>query len=501
MNATSTSYAPRTPSLTWLALLVAGVAVAGGVLWMGKLAVVGVGGAFVFLLFIQRPLWGVYITTALLLLSGQAGILLGGEAPLTAAKLSGAAAVAGWVLHMLVYRTRAQVTWPTVMILAFLGWTFLATITGLQPVAQLRFWLRLVMVAGFFIITYEALNSRKRIRQYLVLLCLCGLAMSAISVTQYLFPQFYVGEHGGGTAGQLGGALVDTESLQGGAAVRVSGSLGHSNWLSLTLLLLLPLNVAWFYTSKNLWVRLLACGTAGLELSALVLTFTRMGLLISVCIGIILLVRGMVRITPQRIVAFLVIGALGFIALPAPYKERVLSLGQYTSSRSVKTRVVLQKAAWELWQTAPIQGLGVGGFGLGLDSVDSGSLEVLMVIWRRHYHWDPIFLGAHNMYLQTLVESGAVGLLLLISFFVLLIVYVDRAYRASADRGDIEGKMLCLSVQTSLLSFMLCAVLLHAMLEKIEWLIAALALALWLHFCKSTESISKNEAEEETARV
>ena len=194
------------------------------------------------------------------------------------------------------------------------------------------------------------------------------------------------------------------------------------------------------------------------------------------------------------------VAALAFILLPANYKERVFSIGQYTGSRSVQTRVNLQNAALRVWQDHPILGAGPGGYGLSVAEMTSPRIIVGMVLnWEKYYRWDTIDIGAHNMYLQTLAEGGIVGLGLLLTFFVVIWWRLHAFGKLVARAGDERGRVLCASVEISLLVFFVCAIFLHALDQKIAWMVYALAAAVPIHYALAppTETALPALADEE----
>ncbi|MFA6239288.1 MAG: O-antigen ligase family protein [Candidatus Hydrogenedentales bacterium] len=465
--------------ITGIALVLALAIVA-----LGVKALVALIGVVVFVLMLRNPMVGLYVTTALLLLSGTGSNIgaFAGGVPVTGAKLVGIATIAAWLLNSLSTGKRFYTGWPVVLALVFTAWAAVGIILSLAWRGQWPEWTRLLTVVGYFILAVHLLNTRKRIHRFVVLVLVCGAAMSAFAVAQYFLPSLQAGGVSGIQSVAGGGELayVDPEGVSSGAAVRVSGLTGHSNWLAFALLLMLPLNVYWFSTVKSLRSKTLIVLCALLEIAALVLTFTRLGLLVGLVVAVALVIKQLVKVNPYRLVALAVVLLLGWTLLPGAYKDRVLDFSEYTGSESTTARIELQEYAWEYMQDFPIAGVGLGGFGLKF--YEENSRIAAMLRWMNHeLGWNPVYYGPHNMYLQVGSEAGVVGLVLMILMMFLGLWNANRAQRMFKDAGDTRMAVLAGTVFVSLLAFVCCAVFLHALHQKIWWMVMALATVLPLY--------------------
>mgnify|MGYP001264883481 CR=1 FL=1 len=84
-------------------------------------------------------------------------------------------------------------------------------------------------------------------------------------------------------------------------------------------------------------------------------------------------------------------------------------------------------------------------------------------------------MGTHNMYFQLGSETGVIGLLFVLAFLFLALRDLHRAERIFEQQEDREGRILSASVWVSLVTFLLCAIFLHALQQKIWWMVAAAA--------------------------
>ncbi|HNT87606.1 MAG TPA: O-antigen ligase family protein, partial [Candidatus Hydrogenedentes bacterium] len=414
------------------------------VIALGKMALVGLVGAVFFLLFVYFPVLGLYATTALLLLSGSRGIvgvIEGGALAVTLARLCGTAALAAWLVNILIRKIRFEFNWPVILLTAYCAWALLCTLVSPERPEVLPEWIRLVTLLGFFLLAVNTLNSTRNLHYFIVLILLCGLIMSLAAVAQYFIPQLQVAGAEPWRAVTTDTAYIDQESLQGESAIRVSGRAGHSNWLAMVILLILPLNSYWYTVAKSNKMKALILFTVGIEVVTLALTYTRTGLIIGAVLGLLLLYKRLVRMNALRLFGALGLVVIGWVLLPSAYKERVFSPKQYTGSASVQSRLDMQGAALRYFGQNPVFGYGSGGFGTQFVHERNQS-AALMRMYVKLAGWQPVFIGTHNMYLQLLADTGFVGFCLFMVFLILMLrklYLIEKQYQAV---GDTQGAAL-----------------------------------------------------------
>lgn len=482
--------------LSLMALLLA-LVLAFSIMLQGKLAVFGLIGVLFFVGFFAYPVYGLFATTVLLLLSGSTGVIgfVGQEESLavTLSKICGTAALSAWILNVLVRKIRLTLGGPTLLLVLFCTWALMCTIISVERAQVWPEWVRLFTLLGYFLLAVNTLNTPKNLHHFIVLLVLCGFVMSAVAVAQYLFPRFYVGgEEAWATLGAVDGAYIDQESLQGEAAIRVSGRAGHSNWLAMIILLLIPLNFYWYSVTKNNLIKALIGVTFVLEVIALILTYTRTGLMIGTVLGTLLFIKQFYRLTPLRITLGMLALVMLWLALPSAYKERVLNPRQYTRSISIMSRLDMQSAAMRYSLENPVFGLGPGGFGIEYIRENTETARTMRYMVDR-MGWQPVFIGAHNMYLQLAADMGYVGLLIFITFYFVLMRHLFRVEEQYINSGDTQGAAMAGALFISLLAFLLCAVFLHALQQKIWWMVTAMTAALVIYQCQFNQPSESNE--------
>ncbi|HOJ34783.1 MAG TPA: O-antigen ligase family protein [Candidatus Hydrogenedentes bacterium] len=484
----------RYNNLGWAVLV--GLVLALGILATGTAALYAVFGLAFFGVFLLYPQFGLYVTTALLLLSGSATVVgdLRMQVPLTAAKVCGAAAFAAWLCRAIVRQEPIRFPTPTVVLFVFLGWAGIGIASSTTWRVQWPEWIRLATLVVYFFFTVNILTTRSRIRAYVVLVLVCGLLLALFALAQYFIKDLHLElpSQEADVGSRAEGAYIERDEAAGMVAVRVSGGTGHSNWLALLILTIMPLNAYWFMTARGRAFRVLALVTVFLEICALVLTFTRTGFLIGCIVLVVLAARNLVRFTPQRVAALALALFFGWFLLPEAYKARVLNFTQYGRSESISNRMELQKAAWETTLENPILGVGLGGYGPHLLQKNSRVARTMRWFVER-YDWPPQFIGPHNMYLQLSAETGVVGLGLIAIFFAVLLRNLRYANHELARCGDKDGEALTSSIEVGLIAFLISALFLHALQQKVWWMIAAVAAVATAYLPPDSESTSVRE--------
>ncbi len=454
------------------------------VVFGGALAIFAVVGAVGFVVFVRYPVLGLYVSTVLLLVGGASANLgvFNLDIPASLGKLTAAVAIPAWLINTVLYRKPIVITWEMVLVAAFMAWSLWGVVYAETYATQWGEWLRLANIAAYLVFTVHVLNTRERIHTYTLVLLACAMFMSLYAVFQYVNPNLQVQGDAGLAAVGAGEekAYIDSEGIEGGAAVRVSGRTGHSNWLAFTLVMLLPLNVYWMRAAKSNRVRILIGLAIVLELTALVFTFTRMGALVGSIVLLFLIFKQLIRLTPERVAVLAIAAIVAWTLLPNAYKERVFSLADNPEMKSTEARLILQEYAWNYAQDAPFVGVGISGFGLRFVHEDSWLAAHLRWLIKER-NWEALYYGPHNLYLQLAAETGFPGLLMILGLALLLFVRLQRTQNALRDLKEDHLARLAGVLQVSLLAFLLCGVFLHALHQKIWWMVFALAIALCYH--------------------
>jgi O-antigen ligase len=199
--------------------------------------------------------------------------------------------------------------------------------------------------------------------------------------------------------------------VSGRSLPRIAGALEGPNQLAGYLDVALPVLVARALVHRD---RVL---TAVILLATItdVLTISRSGVVgAAVGVVVVLLVLRPFSSAAWRFAGvMLVIAALGIsLALRAGVPTGYFTLDQATQSADhLGNRSQLWRAAVALWRTSPAVGVGAGNYELDLDQVGLRGV-------RTH---------ANSIYLQSLAETGVVGLTATVALFAVTIVILARS--------------------------------------------------------------------------
>jgi O-antigen ligase len=279
---------------------------------------------------------------------------------------------------------------------------------------------------------------------------------------------------------QLGtiGAVLDHDSLEGITLRRITGGLGDSNWLAATVAVVLPLNLFWWWMARGLLARSLVLAITGLQLMALVLSYTRAGF---AGLGVAVVFLAWKKLIPVRLVAWGAVIAIliGLIWLPEGFMDRVFSV-KYLEEGSTPMRQDLTGTALRFALERPILGYGYGQFGIEFVSRLNTDLSNRVGAWgfelaRAIEDGRELArnVGAHNLYLEVMVEYGLLGLVPFVAFMILAL----RDLRCAERWGNEENRVLAICIAAGLIAFYVCGVFVHAKYLKILWFMTGLAAA------------------------
>lgn len=333
-------------------------------------------------------------------LTSGAGIGLPGLPPGfdNVSSLLGAAAVAGLLPHLSVPGGTRSLPTAALPWLALVGWCLLTTTWSTDPAASVGPSIALVSSAGLFALAALPVVTRRDVAAV-------GVASASGAVLQSLYALY----------------LAATGNLQqsNGRLERFSTEGGDPNHTAAALLLPLALALWWSLQADTRSSRLLARGAALVMVAAILLTGSRGGLL-----GMLVVVLSLTVLAPSRArrnvgAVLTVVGlalAVGLATAPTDVTDRL-----FKSNSTGRT------AIWEVGLAACANGCWAGsGFGTFGEVYRQTWLQRLDLVGNGNRPW-----AAHNVALQTGVETGVVGLVLLVLGGVLLWRAVWRLPRSS----------------------------------------------------------------------
>ena len=169
-------------------------------------------------------------------------------------------------------------------------------------------------------------------------------------------------------------------------------------------------------------------------------------------------------------VIFLVGISIGWLVLPAQYKERYYSITSVTTGEvdpSTQGRYDAWKAGVNMFFSRPLFGIGVGNFAVAYASGD----------YSGRGHW----LKAHSLYVQLIAELGMAGVVT----FVPLIFYMIRQnfrLRKLMRKSRVESPLLrgvSYSITSSTGALLITSILGHSLFRMHWYMCCALTIVIW----------------------
>jgi O-antigen ligase len=325
-----------------------------------------------------------------------------------------AAAIGTWGVLLLV-RRRVEWLWPPAcwIVLAFVLYALARYLTAdIERVARLEF-LRVLIYAGVFFLTLNALHSQTRVVAVVTTLIVLGVIESAYAGYQFL-----------ANDNRVWGVFNPYRE-------RGSGTYICPNHLAGYLEMVLPLATAYLLVARNrVLVKILAGYAAVMMMAGLAFTASRAGWL-AACAGMLALVLVLLRYRSFRVPAAVLLGLLlasGLLAVHRhTFNEGKFGLKYSLDHLARDVRGDLWHSAWRMWQDHPTFGVGPGHFDARF----------------RQYRPDGVQMRpdrVHNDYLNMLTDYGAVGGTLMAALLVAGVLAVIRMWphvcRAKKDFGN-----------------------------------------------------------------
>ena len=319
-------------------------------------------------------------------------------------------------------------------------WSVLTMPFSLWPGGSLALLLGLFVKAlAVFWLIGNLVDTRLRLRGMALTLVVLTVILGLVGISNYLTGVF--------------GPTQDIRILGHDA-----GLTRNPNDLALMLNLIIPVSVALLLSASGLLARALLAGAVAIQVSAVVLTFSRAGFLTLATSLAVFGLRILGR--PSRIIVFAALGGalLALPLVPESYTDRILTMGSVDAdvTGSARARWTGTVAAIEHAVENPLLGAGLGMNILVLN-------ESVGATWR----------SVHNIYLEFAVDLGLPGL----GIFLLALHACWRSARAARKSADPEVAQLAEGIEISLIAFSVAAFFHPAAYTFYFYVIAGLAVA------------------------
>jgi putative inorganic carbon (hco3(-)) transporter len=259
--------------------------------------------------------------------------------------------------------------------------------------------------------------------------------------------------------------------------VRAAGPIGEPNRYAQVLVVLLPLAVLQFRTARSPKWRALALITAALILGGMCLTFSRGALLTGAIVFAMMAATGLLNAKHILISAMAITLFVVFVdpevatRLASLERLKVLISQTHSASETLDSSAIRRYeenvAAWHVFMDHPILGVGPGHFAAFYSNPYSNRIGLIQQT--KGYR-------GHNLYLETLAETGLIGLLSLLAIVFVVMRALWREHELLAQRCP-ELDYMAIGFLLSLAAYAVSAVFAHLSYQRYFWLLVAVSSA------------------------
>jgi putative inorganic carbon (HCO3(-)) transporter len=246
----------------------------------------------------------------------------------------------------------------------------------------------------------------------------------------------------------------------------VNSLAGNPNQLAGLLLALLPLLIALFRSTRNIFARILLLTCGGLSLVAISLTGARI-----VAIALIALAVFYTLQSKHKFSTFLgcvLIACLIWHWLPVEYKQRYLTVEQYAQGgeldASNELRLEIWRAGGQIFLKYPIFGVGAGQFPTAYG---------MIILAGRHAGW----MNPHNLLIQVACELGIIGLIVFGNFLWQIIKGMADVIRKKRIRGIELNHQVAIACAAMFVGIVILSIVSHTLYGPYWYVLGGLVAA------------------------
>ncbi len=322
-------------------------------------------------------------------------------------------------------------------------------------VRQGKFW---AVVLLFYIVNILAALGSKFPETSTKALLLLGagfllVALGMIVVDQKGFsqtlPRVIVGSIFAGSLLAVLGAAFNINWFVRASTGRALGAASDPNNMSLMIIFSLPLVVYFLLTARRAWARAALLLVMVINVMAIIATFSRGGALVLAIALLLMLWEFRRQIAPRNLGLLLGLGGLAVVALlllaPEAYTQRIKSI-KTADDFAMRRRASYIVAARDLVAERPLLGSGPNTFSARYVETDLG----------RSFMREKSTRGrkAHNTYVEVLVGSGVVGLVLYLIILGVSLKSFSKARQLFLLTGRTQMALLTTAYRTSFLTLL-----------------------------------------------
>lgn len=404
-------------------------------------------------LFIKYPILAFYLIVFFIPLGAFRG-LTENYASLTISKITGVVLVAILIGHILVRKTGLGALksnlWP--LLVFFFLVNLISTLVSRFPIDALN-GLRLLFTAYTIFAIALFLLNRDRLEHGLLYVLVASVTLgSLLSIVGYVFKLDMF-------------TMNVTDEIH---MTRALGGAGDPNFHACMIIFNVPLMLYKLLKSPTAKAKLVFLGLLLVNITAVILTFSRSGALV-LSLTLLLAVTGLgLRPTPRQfglvLGGLLLLGTVALVSIPSTYWERQRTITAQDDP-SVARRASYLVVAWEAVKKAPLLGHGTGLF---------YKIYAQTPI-ARFFDARDLERQAHNTYVEVVVGSGLLGLVLFGLVILRALKNFGRAIALARARDDQNGALLYKAYRLSFFSLLAYLFLISDLPSKYLWISLAVS--------------------------
>jgi O-antigen ligase len=423
-----------------------------------------IGAALTVIVIARNPFAGLLVY--FVIFSIRLGELVPALAPLRAERIIGMLTFGFLVLHQVrstggiaFDRSRQTIHFYFFVLAAFLSIP-LAVVRG----SAIEGLTNLIKLLILYLLVVHLMDTRKRLRVFIVLYCGFAVFLATDSVLHYL--QGMV-EHKQGIDRAIG-----TTSIASGP-----------NELGASMACMIPLFIRFAFTREAGWLRTVLFVCLGIMVTALILTGSRSGF-IGFIAGLGYLAWGSRHRLALGLAGIVLVAGL-FAVMPEQYQERYASITRGTQEGTGSERVKLWKKVLRMFVDHPVTGVGINCF--------TPANAYFYSTGR------PQWIESHSLYIQVMSEMGLIGVA---GFFSFLVVFMrlNRKTAAMLEADDDPDewtyeRALLQGMFAGFVALLFTGIFGHSMMRDTWYLYAALGLVVARLYLQARPEISEQVRE------
>jgi putative inorganic carbon (hco3(-)) transporter len=258
---------------------------------------------------------------------------------------------------------------------------------------------------------------------------------------------------------------------------RAAGPIGEPNRYAQVLVVLLPLGILQFRIERSLKLRAAALIASTIILGGMCLTFSRGALLTATIVFALMAVTRLLNAKQIFAAAAAILLFIVFVnpevttRLASLEKLKVLFSRTHSASEAPDSSAILRYeenvAAWRVFLDHPILGIGPGHFSFFYSIPYTNRIGLMQQT--KGYR-------GHNLYLETLAETGLIGLLSLLAIIFAVLRGLWKEHQCLARRCP-ELDRVAIGFFLSLTAYAISAVFAHLSYQRYFWVLVAVSSA------------------------